>query len=276
MENQTKDVNFKKIWLSATLKALKILLAIVVLFFFCIMSVFFISPNSCASLFNYMGLKRAEESCYEYDYNKNNNITSLYNLVIFEMGEGNTNKELYYLNILLSHKDYDAFCKSLDILNIDNNKNKSLIAFNCNTNSFVINQKVNCMFNAGISHNQIMNFINDNLSDLDKPEYSISTYVELILTSKLIESDKLARLNKINNSSFEMLDSKIETLNNKITNETQEAEKIILYYSIYKNYYAKFLVYKALGDDKSEEKAEAETLYKNAYKNYINLVNKKS
>ena len=142
MEQVAEEKVFdKQIWLNSLKIFGKIFFCLVVSFFYVISVMFFIQPKFDAKIFNYFGLTKAEESCYEQIYRKSNSSVDLYNLILFEQQIGNTNKELLYINELFAKDDYEDFCDKLDKSSIENaGANKTLIATVGDVDSFLISR----------------------------------------------------------------------------------------------------------------------------------------
>lgn len=262
-------------WLGALKTFGKIMLAVVICFFYATMSVFFISPMSAAKMYNFMGLKRAEEACYVRQYEQDGKILNLYNLVIFEMQQDSFEKELYYLNLLLVNDEYENFCKKLDESSLKSVKNKSLVAYSCNSNSFLINQKVKCMYNLNISSSAIADFVRAKLKNPNTAEYSLTTYVDLILAdSTLNETQRQALLKSlyVDETIKTQLDSRISALENMASsNEITIAQKLIYQNALASNAKGKYLLLKAENADETKIN-EAKDFYENSYKTYRSLL----
>ena len=96
----------KKTWLNSFKTFAKIMLAVVFVFFYLISALFFLAPNFDAKIFNFFGIVRAEEACYEMQYKKSGQLSDLYNLVLFEQEHSNKEKELEYITELMSDDEF--------------------------------------------------------------------------------------------------------------------------------------------------------------------------
>lgn len=188
----------KKTWLSA-LKIFAISLACAVFVFFFMIAAFYIcSPRVDAKIFNFFGMKKAEEACYVRAYDMSEDNKDLYNLVIFESEQGNFEKELYYLNLLLDNETYAEFCDRLDKSAMNTVTDKSIVAYTCNTNGYLVNQKIKCMYELGFDKGAsptIRNYIKTNLEGENLFDNAFITYVEIVNSdnglSKEVKQEKL-------------------------------------------------------------------------------------
>ena len=274
MTNQTaKNENMKIVWVNALKTFGKILVGAVVCFCFFTMSLFYLSPISAAKMFGFLNLKRAQESCYEFAYSKDKSTANLYNLVLFEIEMEKPEVELYYLNLLLSDEGYNDFCTKLDDSSLKEVSNKSLVAYSCNTNSFLLNQKVKCMYNLKISDSAINKFVKSKLSSNDMAECTFATYVDLIIgDSSLSETRKTNLLNSLlSEEALANLDAKIESLRAQAKEQTGN-KRLVIQNALVSNCRGKYLAYeKCFGKD--NEKTElAKEEYLAEYEIYKSLI----
>ena len=187
MTDVTKEkILNKQMWLNSLKISAKIVLVVIVAFFYVISTMFFLAPKFDAKIFGFFGLKKAQESCYLQAYEKSGSAADLYNLILFEQEIGEYEKELYYINVLMAREDYNDFCKRLNDSSI-NNVSKNMYAYVGNTDSYLINRKVRCMYSLNLegsyenrSH-AIVSFVRNQLSSGSVYEYSFATYVSLVL-----------------------------------------------------------------------------------------------
>ncbi len=278
MAKQTaKDDSMKKVWINAFKTFGKILLGIAVCFCFFTASLFYLSPMNAAKLFNFLNLKNAEETCYEYAYSKDKTITSLYNLVLFEMDMGNPEIELYYLNLLLSDENYGDFCEKLDASSLGEITNKALVAYSCNANSFLINQKVKCMYNLHMinpASSATENFVKQKLEEHDTVEHSFSTYVDLVLNdSSLSDGRKIDLLNSLilNDEFNKNLDVKIQNLKLQAQNQTGN-KRLVVQNSLVSLCRGRYLAYSKCYDESNEKIEFAKEEYLTEYEIYKSLI----
>lgn len=171
----------KKVLLNS-LKIFAITLGIAVfVFFFTVSAIFVIAPKNDAKLFSFLGLKKAEEACYIRQYKKTGSNVDLYNVILFESELENYEKELMYINELMSDDEYKEFYTKLDKSAVEAVDDKSLIAYTCNTNGYLINQKIKCMYELDFNEINILNYIKTQLSqDEFLFDSAFSTYVEIV------------------------------------------------------------------------------------------------
>ena len=211
----------KTAWINALKTFAKILVSVLLVFCFLLSVLFLMAPKADAKIFEFLGLKKAEESCYIRIYERSQAEEDLYNLIMFESKEGETLKQLQYINMLLSDGDYEEFCIRFNnsaVVSLMNEKGKiekkNMVAHVCNINSYLLNQKVNCMVNLGFENENVWNFIASNLEKVDIFEYSITTYLNLIETNTSISNEKAKQLTK-DMLSYEKNSKTIETLLNE-------------------------------------------------------------
>ncbi len=271
-EKQTKELDLKNVWLSSLKKFFIIMLCFVVLFFFIIMSLFFISPKTAAKFFGSMNMKNAQETCLITEYNKNSSAANLYNLVIFESEQNNLESELIYLSMLFARDDYNEFCKKTDSASLSAiNNNKSLIAISCNVNSYLINQKVKCMYNIGIESGAIIKFILPKVEEKELAENSFSTFIELVLSDKKIsDNKKLSILNSLKGYDiFDAVEAKISKLQSIVKSENISKHDLIIYsYALVGNCRGLYLTYLNIYEKESVEFKDAKQNYEDAIKIY--------
>ena len=99
MTQESVPVLNKQMWINSLKICLKIILAVCAAFFYMISVMFILAPNFDAKIFNFLGCKKAEESCLVQVYEKSDAITDLYNVVLIEQQLNNYEKELYNAKI---------------------------------------------------------------------------------------------------------------------------------------------------------------------------------
>lgn len=219
MEETTNEKVFtKKTWLNALKLFGKIAFAVVFVLFYIISSMFFISPNFDAKIFNFFGAKKAQEACYIRIYENSENNADLYNLILFESDLENYEKELYYLNLLMNSEDYESFCAKLDESALGTIEDASLIVYICNTNSYLINQKVKCMYNLGFDVGisaTVRNYVKAQLNGDYRFETSFATYIDLIYNdASLSKAEKQQKVNMAYDSLETLVQSRLVFLTN--------------------------------------------------------------
>ncbi len=194
----------KKVFLNALKLAGKVAFAVVFALFYLLSTMFFISPKFDAKIFKFFGAKKAEEACYVRIYDKSQSKADLYNLILFESELENYEKELYYLNILMNDEKYEEFCLKLDEAGIEALEDVSTMVYTCNTNSYLINQKVKCMYNLGFDKGlsiTVKNYLKAQLEGDYQFETSFLTYVELVYNdASLTKQEKADKVNAVHSA----------------------------------------------------------------------------
>lgn len=211
-----------------SLKIFAVTLGIIIfVFFFVISSIFVISPKNDAKLFNFLGFERAEEACYIRQYEKTGSKADLYNLILLESELENYEKELMYINELVSDKDYVEFYTKLDKSAINAVEDKSLIAYTCNTNGYLINQKLKCMYKLGFDDGvsaTVRNYIKAQINGDYLFENSFVTYIEFLNSDdSLTKEDKINKINLVYDdvALTQRLSDLIDFINSDITLEQE-------------------------------------------------------
>ena len=93
VENSNEKLLTKKVVLNSFKILAKTLILLIFVFFYIISTMFFLAPKFDAKIFNFFGLKKAEEACYVQAYEKSENNADLYNLILFESELQNYEKE---------------------------------------------------------------------------------------------------------------------------------------------------------------------------------------
>lgn len=239
----------KRVWLNGFKLFGKIAFAVIFSLFYFISMMFFISPKVDAKIFKFFGAKKAEEACYIRVYDKSQSKADLYNLILIESELENYDKELYYLNILMNDEGYEEFYLKLDesafeTITLDNIET---LVYVCNTNSYLINQKVKCMYRLGfdsVLSPIIRNYLKTNLEGDFAFESSFLTYVELVYSDDSLSSEEKAdRVNTAYNAVDDLLQQRLVYLNtfNSAVNITVK-EQIISQYNIVNIRKAKYMI----------------------------------
>ena len=271
MENQANEnVLNKKVWLNS-LKIFAITLgALIFIFFFVISSMFFISPKFDAKIFNFFGLEKAEEACYVEAYEKSGSNVDLYNLIIFESELENYEKELMYINELMNDEDYVEFYQKLDKSAINAVEDKSLIAYACNTNGYLINQKLKCMYALGFSEININNFVKTQIESEFLFDNTFIVYVELIKNDEsLTVEQKQQKLEAVYNMVDTSLSNRLLKLKTYVDSDVSLANKIIAQNAIVNIKKADYLIDVI---NESEDSESSKASYENALLVYNNMI----
>ena len=204
----------KRVWLNGFKLFGKIAFAVIFSLFYFISMMFFISPKVDAKIFKFFGAKKAEEACYIRVYDKSQSKADLYNLILIESELQNYDKELYYLNILMNDVGYEEFYLKLDesAFKTINLENIETLVYVCNANSYLINQKVKCMYHLGfdsVLSPTVRNYLKTQLEDVTVFETSFATYVELVYSDETIsKEEKQSRINTAYSAVSDMLQQK--------------------------------------------------------------------
>lgn len=256
---KTKEKN-TNVWKNASISFLKIFCVIVCAYFFVLTIVFSLFPRVTANYFKFFGATKAEELCYERQYQKTNDIADLYNLILFEQDRNNL-KQLQFINELRSKKEYEEFCKELNDSALKETTEKSLVAYVGDVNAYLINQKVKCLYNLNLG---CETFIYDELKSGKLTEQSFASYAELVFSNKSLTSEqKIVKYQDLLDTSElfggqtleVLLNNRLLALSEKASEDNlQENEEIILKFTLAKNYKACYYVYSTLGNEvKTEE-----------------------
>lgn len=272
MEEMTNEpVLNKKVWLNS-LKIFAITLGIIIfVFFFAISAIFFISPKIDAKIFNFLGLKKAEEACYVQAYEKSGSNVDLYNLIIFESELENHEKELMYINELINDEDYQEFCQKLDKSALASVEDKSLIAYVCNTNGYLINQKLKCMYELGFDEGvsaTVRNYVKSRLSNDFMFDTSFVTYVELVRNDNdLTAQEKKSKIEMVYDDTA--LKKRLSNLQDYIEGDILLENRIIAQNSIMNIRRAVYMIDLL---NESSEVESSKTAYESALAVYNDLV----
>lgn len=270
----TKDKKYN-VWKGATISFLKIIGIVVCAFFFVTTTLFSLFPSLGTEYYNILGLTKAEELCYERQYQKTDNIADLYNLVVFEQDKNNL-KQLQYINELMNKKGYTDFCEKLNDSALGKTTEKSLIAYVGDVHAYLVNQKVKCLYELNISAET---FIYSCLKTDNLTEQSFASFVELVRKDNSLSKTEKTQKYEDLLSTFEadgqtlevLLNNRLLDINNKLGEmNLSENEKIILQYSLMNDYRACYIVYHTIGNE--VKTSEFETKYNDARNVYNNLV----
>lgn len=286
MEVDAKEKTFdKQMWLNSLKITAKILLACLALFFYIISVLFFLAPNIDAKLFNFFGLTKAEESCYLQVYDSSGKITNLYNIVLFEQENGNYEKELYYINVLMSDDEYESFCEKMNKASIKSSS-KELYAYVGDVNAYLINRKVKCLYALNLENSYenrssaIIAYVRNQLKSENAYETSFLTYVNLVLNDKTLTESEIKETFEIldgmissedSESTTELIQKREDLILLLLDEESDNVQKIILQKSLVDFYKAEYRYFDALGEEESVLD-EIENNYNQAVLEYQNLI----
>ena len=263
MQETTKDSVINKNLIKSSLKIFaKVMFCVMVGFFFFVTSMFYLAPKINAKMFNFFGLTKAEESCYVQAYKNSGKTSDLYNLVLFEQEHSNTEKELYYINVLLSKNDYSDFCLKLNSSAIAKTE-KNMYVYVGDVNAYLVNRKLKCMYqlNSKVTYENrsklVVSFVRSCLAGENLTELSFSTYVSLVLQDETLTSQqKVSEFETFENlisteetvSTRKLLTDREGALINKYINEKSESSKILFANALVKFYKAEYNYFKTLGE----------------------------
>lgn len=241
MTELAKEENFnKKLWLNSIKLFLKIALILIAIFFFIVALLFYFAPKADAKLFNFFGLSKAEEKCYEQIYKKSGKTSDLYNLIIFDMEHEYTNQELKNIEKIFKAGDYDAFCEKLNLSGVMSaNGNKSLYPFVADTDAFFKTQQLRCTIKLGMSgklndwKNKVYELLFNNIKSNNLTDVSFESVMTMIASNKSLSIDeKQSFANQLaqkadNGTSFQdLLNVKLEKI--KQAEGANDVQKILL------------------------------------------------
>ncbi len=280
MASVTKEVYIdKKTWLNSFKTFTKIMLAVVFVFFYLISTLFFLAPNFDAKIFNFFGIIRAEEACYEMQYKKSGELSDLYNLILFEQEYSNKEKELEYITELMSDDEYDEFCTKLDVSSVYNAKNKSMYAYVGDVNAYLVNRKIKCLYGLTDKESAIQVEVLKSLKNGKITEYAFATYVDLLKNDKKTTKEdykallETFELNDADKDVAELLELRIDQIEAMLasSNVKGKVSEILLEFSLMKLSYAGYVVYNAIGEDDAKTN-EFKKLYEDCAGRYANLI----
>ena len=269
-ENSDKKLEYK----TNIIIALKTLCFCFICLALFLCSVFVLFPNTSAKISQVLGFKHIEGLSYQKIYQRSGKITDLYNVIIFEQEQKHYETELKYVDIMLERDDYGGFCDNLDKASIKNSTDKNLIAYTANSNAYFLSRKVICCYKLGKT---IDNFVFGQLKNGKITEQSYATYVDLIFEDESLTSaekqQKISQMIELEISGenlIDLLNLRINNINDKISIETDDNKKIILTYCLMRTYRANYFVYDVLGDDTKKE--DNYNLYNTAKINLSSLI----
>ena len=101
----------KKLVIKTVIITVTVILAVCI----AVMSAFWIfKPRVIAKVFDDLGSYKASQYFYESQYNKTNDISDLLELIDNAYEKQDNNHLINYLEKLMAHKDYKAYCQSED------------------------------------------------------------------------------------------------------------------------------------------------------------------
>lgn len=283
MQQNEKNFN-KQMWVNSLKISLKIILFACVIFFYIISVMFVLAPKFDARIFNFFGMKKAEESCLIQVYEKTESITDLYNVVLLEQQQGHYEKELYYINVLMDREDYDDFCEKLNKSSI-NEVSKSMYAYVGDIDSYLTNRKVKCLYALNQENkyenrsNSIMKFVRNELKSQNVYDSTFATFVSLVASDKTISREqKVETVETLENMyteddeklTSEYLAARELALVYQTGIETDEIQKIILQKKLVDFLKAEYQYFELL--DGEYNLTAIEVKYKQAVETYKNLV----
>lgn len=209
-ENNQKMVLDKKMWLNSLKTFSKILLCCVFVGFYMVTILFFLAPNFDVKIFKFIGAKKAQEACYVRIYESSDNITDLYNLVLFEKQIDQELKELNYINELLNREDYNEFVIKLDKSIVKEIKDKEMFASLTGTNAYLLNRKVKCM--RALEITGAVSLVHKSLAGDDLQETTYAAYVNSVYESDMSKAEKVENLNELFNVLTTASDKSVDEL----------------------------------------------------------------
>lgn len=289
MTEYAKEENLKKkLWLNSLKLFLKIALIMIAMFFFVIAILFYLAPKVDAKIFNFFGLTKVEEKCYEQIYKNSGKTSDLYNLIIFDMDHGYIKNELENITKIYEAKDYAEFCTKLDASGVQSaNGNKSLYCYVADTHAFFKNQEIKCVLELGLKgklddwKNRTIKIAIDGLSEQNLTDVSFDSLMSTIVsTEKLNFEEKKSFLNLMSEkvSNGQELNDLIEMKLNIIKTAFEECNDNEVQKILLKNAEVKLLAgayYFEMILNNGQETSIAEQIKQNhtvAFSEYKNLI----
>lgn len=284
-ESINKNVIDKKIWLNSFKMFSKILICVVFVFFFVLASLFVLSPKIDAKIFEFFGFKKAQEASLIQTYQKSEDIVDLYNLVLLEQQLGNSEKELYYINVLMAKKEYYEFCKKLDKSSIQNQE-KSMYAYIGNVDGYLRNRKVKCLYAINMKQsyenrsNAPLLQVRNELKYANMYESTFATFVNLVLSDETLtnvqKQETFQTLKDVYTTedvvlTGEYLTVREENLLSSIEMEQDNVKKIIQQKVLLDFLKAEYRYYEVLGESDSFLNVIKQK-YEKAVEDYNNLI----
>lgn len=274
MKTENNEKTNKQTLLNCLKLSLKFLAIAIIAVAYINVSIVVISPKFSAKIYSKLGLKNAEEYCLTRVYAKSDSLVDLYNLVVFEQNRDDL-KQLQYINELKNKDGYLQFCKKMNSSALSSTTEKSLVAYVGDLDAYLTNQKVKCLYNLNLGAEV---FVYANLKSSELQEQSFATYVEIVKSDE--SQSVIEKKQKYQNllDTFALGDDNLEIyLNQKMNAQEQklletdlgETERILLQFSLMKNYKACYVVYDLIDETK---KNEFKNKYESAVSSYNNLI----
>jgi len=257
MENNSKD---ESISMKKGLKiGLKTLVACFVGIMFVNCFIFVLFPKMSLKINDTLGLNKVKELNYQMIYNRSSKITDLYNVILYEGEIGNYEKELSYIDEMISRKDYGEFCEEMDKVSYESTSDKNLIPYSVNVNGYLMARKVVCLYNLKIDGIDTYVYRQTSLGKFS--EYSFSAYVDLIYNDDSLENaqkkEKLSLLMSMPDTSGEtheeLIEARIENIKNALKIEEDKEKQISLQYTLTRIYRSRYYVFDVLGDETKKQ-----------------------
>lgn len=256
MDKNTKEgVNFER-GLKIALKTLAACF-VGIMFVFC--SIFVLFPKFSLKINDSLGLDKVKELNYQMIYKRSSKITDLYNVIIYECEIENYEKELEYIDEIISRKDYSEFCEQMDKASLKQASNKNLIPYSVNVNGYLMGRKVVCLYE--LETNGIDSYVYRQTKEGRFSEYSFSSYVDLIYNDdSLSDSNKREKLSFLMNmldtsgdTIEDLLEKRIENIDNALDIETDEEKRIALQYTLTRIYRSRYYAFDVLGNSTKKQ-----------------------
>lgn len=275
MKTENNEKTNKQTLLNCLKLSLKSLAIAIIAVAYINVSIVVILPKFSAKIYSKLGLKNAEEYCLTRVYAKSDSLVDLYNLVVFEQNRDDL-KQLQYINELKNKDGYLQFCKKMNSSALSSTTEKSLVAYVGDLDAYLTNQKVKCLYNLNLGAET---FVYNNLKSDLVSEQSFATFVELVKADEKLSSSEKKKKYQDLLGTFVLGDEDLETyLNQRLINQEQklqetnlsETDRILMQFSLMKNYKACYVVYHSVGDEAKAEEYEGK--YRLAKTSYDNLI----
>lgn len=257
MNESTKEVLDVKRGIKIALKTL-VDCFIVIMFVFG--AIFVLFPKFSLKINEVLGATKVQEYNYQMIYAKSNNITDLYNLILFEGEQEKYDKELEYINKIIVRSDYDKFCNAMDNANLNAKEDEGFLKYSSNVNAYILGRKVDCMYKLNASN--IETYIYKITGTEKVTAYSFANFVDLVYQDKTLTAtqkiEKFTLLNELMGESGKMIE---ELLNEKVSSlkalkiqSDNDNEKLVYNYTLSRIYSARYYFYDILSNNGSVER----------------------
>lgn len=221
--------------------------------------IFVAFPRISLKMNNLLGLKKIKELNYQMIYERSGKASDLYNVILYECEMGDFDKELAYIDEMIARNDYADFCEGVDKASLESVKDKNLIPYSVNVNGYLLGRKVVCLYNLDLDG--LDSYVYRQTKTGKLSEYSFTVYADLIYSDEsLTKSQKQEKfrilMEMIDSDGYsleELLETRVQGINDKIKIEDKSERKISLQYTLTRIYRSRYYVYDILGDEMKKQ-----------------------